>query len=167
VVWGWCLRLLRRLLRRQILFLGRWDRCMAVRFLRRREREFMLTCPSGDSLLRVVPGHTTVYPPISLPELITVHQYPVTGNNCSTAGPPFALSNETNIPAPCPPADSPNGCRAGDMAGQFGNLTVTGTTVTASYYDPYISLDPTHPNYIGNLSFNVHWANFTVIACCK
>lgn len=23
------------------------------------------------------------------------------------------------------------------------------------------------PNYVGNLSFNVHWANFTVIACCK
>ena len=102
-----------------------------------------------------------------LPDLITVHQYPVTGNNCSTAGPPFALSNETNIPAPCPSADSPNGCRAGDMAGQFGNLTMTGKTVTASYYDPYISLDPSQPNYIGNLSFNVHWANFTVIACCK
>src|SRR5579862_2728668 len=95
---------------------------------------------------------------ISLQTLIVVHQYPVTGNNCSTAGPPFALANETNIPAPCPPASVPNGCRAGDMAGQFGNLTASGTTMKASYYDPYISLDPSAINYVGNLSFNVHWA---------
>jgi hypothetical protein len=99
--------------------------------------------------------------------LILVHQYAITGNNCSTAGAPFALSNETTIAVPCPSADVPNGCRAGDMAGQFGNLTSTGSQMTASYYDPYISLDPTMPNYVGNLSFNVHWANFTVIACCK
>src|ERR1700694_1765909 len=32
--------------------------------------------------------------------LIVVHQYAVTGNNCSTAGAPFALSNETTIPVP-------------------------------------------------------------------
>jgi hypothetical protein len=103
----------------------------------------------------------------SLSILIPVHQYAVTGNNCSTAGPPFALANETNIPAPCPASDSPNGCRAGDMAGQFGNLTSSGSSMTASYYDPYISLDPTAANYVGNLSFNVHFTNFTVIACAK
>jgi hypothetical protein len=113
--------------------------------------------------LKVDHGLITVYH--STCWLTTVHQFAVTDNNCSTAGAPFALANETNIPAPCPAADSPNGCRAGDMAGQFGNLT--GTTVTANYYDPYISLDPTQPNYIGDLSFNVHWANFTVIACAK
>ena len=96
-----------------------------------------------------------------------VHQYAVTGNNCSTAGPPFALNNETSIPAPCPPSQSPGGCRAGDMAGQFGNLTSSGSVMKTSYYDPYISLDPTKENYVGNLSFNVHWANFTVIACAK
>jgi hypothetical protein len=92
----------------------------------------------------------------------------VTGDNCTTAGPPFALANETNIPAPCPAASVPNGCRAGDMAGVYGNLTASAAGVaTASYYDPYMSLDPTAINYIGNLSFNVHWSNFTIIACCK
>jgi hypothetical protein len=103
----------------------------------------------------------------SLTILIPVHQYAVTGNNCSTAGAPFALSNETNIPFPCPTSDVPNDCRAGDMSGQFGNLTSSSSSMTASYYDPYISLDPTAANYIGNLSFNVHFANFSVIACAK
>jgi hypothetical protein len=109
------------------------------------------------------------YHSISLKQfsLIIVHQYPVTGNNCSTSGPPFALANETNIPVPCLPDAVPNGCRAGDMAGRFGNLSSLTSEMTASYYDPYISLDPTAPNYVGNLSFNVHWANFSVIACCK
>jgi hypothetical protein len=94
-----------------------------------------------------------------------VHQFAVTNNDCSTAGDIFALASQTNIAAPCPAADSPSGCRAGDMSGQFGNLT--GTTVTANYYDQYLSLDPTQPNYIGNLSFNVHWANFTTLACAR
>jgi hypothetical protein len=35
------------------------------------------------------------------------------------------------------------------------------------YYDPYISLDPTAPNYVVNLSFNIHWTNCIVIAGCK
>lgn len=96
-----------------------------------------------------------------------VHQYAVTGNNCSTAGAPFALINETAIPVPCPPSDAPGGCQAGDMAGQFGNLTASGSVMKSSYYDPYISLDPTQANYVGDLSFNVHFSNFTVIACCK
>jgi hypothetical protein len=99
--------------------------------------------------------------------LIVVHQYAVTGNDCSTAGAPFALSDESTIPVPCPATSSPNNCRAGDMSGQFGNLTGSAGTLTADYYDPYISLDSTKPNYVGNLSFNIHWANFTVISCAK
>jgi hypothetical protein len=96
-----------------------------------------------------------------------VHQFAVTENNCSTAGAPFALANETDIAVPCPSDDVPNGCRAGDMSGQFGNLTGDGSTLIASYYDPYISLDPSAPNYVGNLSFNVHFANLSVISCAK
>jgi len=55
------------------------------------------------------------------------------------------------------------------MAGQFGNLTAAPgvTTMAVDYYDPFISLDPNNERYVGNLSFNVHWANFTVIACAK
>ena len=53
------------------------------------------------------------------------------------------------------------------MSGVFGNLSSTGTDMLASYFDPYISLDPTTPNYIGNLSFNIHFANFSVLACGK
>ena len=98
-----------------------------------------------------------------------VHEYPITNNNCSTAGAPFALPNQTDVAVPCPSALAPDDCAAGDMAGQYGNLTAPSgmTIMTADYYDPFISLDPSNERYVGNLSFNVHWANFTVIACAK
>jgi hypothetical protein len=80
---------------------------------------------------------------------------------------PFGLSNETNIAVPCPANVSPAGCRAGDMSGQFGNLTDNTPSIETSYFDPFLSLDSSAPNFIGDLSFNVHWANFTVISCGK
>ena len=132
-----------------------------------RVRDVKSTSRSRAFLPRVVHGLTTVsLLSITISDLL-VHQYAVTGNNCSTAGAPFALINETAIPVPCPPSDAPGGCQAGDMAGQFGNLTASGSVMKSSYYDPYISLDPTQANYVGDLSFNVHFSNFTVIACCK
>jgi hypothetical protein len=71
------------------------------------------------------------------------------------------------ITVPCPLDVAPAGCRAGDMSGQFGNLTANVSSMQTKYFDPYLSLDPSEANYIGNRSFNLHWANFTVISCAK
>lgn len=45
-------------------------------------------------------------------------------------------------------------CQIGDLSGKHGLINTT--CFETFYYDPYLSLDPNHPQYIGNKALNIH-----------
>lgn len=63
----------------------------------------------------------------------------------------------------CNPAE-PATCQTGDLSGKFG--TVTEDPFTASYHDPYSSINQdVGGSFLGNRSFVFHFANKTRISC--
>lgn len=61
--------------------------------------------------------------------------------------------------------DAPATCEVGDLSGKHGS--VEALPFLAAYNDAYAATNPDDPAYLGNLSFVVHYANSTRIACAN
>ncbi|KAF2665077.1 hypothetical protein BT63DRAFT_417608 [Microthyrium microscopicum] len=92
-----------------------------------------------------------------------IHQYPVPENgSCDATGAHLDPTNRGDSP-PCDKT-KPETCQVGDLAGKHGACpSLPGCSNT--FRDPYLSLTPGNPAYIGDKSFVVHYANKTRIAC--
>ncbi|KAK6462206.1 superoxide dismutase [Scheffersomyces coipomensis] len=92
-----------------------------------------------------------------------VHQYPVpTDGNCTGTGghlDPYHGSATS-------PGD-PAGLQVGDLAGRHGDIPVGVYAFETYYFDPFISLNPSDPAFIGGLSVVIHLDNLTRIACAN
>jgi len=66
-----------------------------------------------------------------------------------------------------PACDStnPQSCQVGDLSGKYGSITQG--PFSATYTDPYSSLQEGTPAFMGNRSIVVHFANKTRITCAN
>lgn len=56
-------------------------------------------------------------------------------------------------------------CQVGDLSGKHGLINTT--CFETYFYDPYLSLDPSNPQYIGNKAINIHLENLDKLACAN
>ncbi|KAG7890843.1 hypothetical protein KL906_001359 [Ogataea polymorpha] len=91
-----------------------------------------------------------------------IHKAPVPANgNCEATG---THLNPYNAPLDeCDSFDDDALCQVGDLSGKHGWINTT--CFEATYYDPYLSLNPKNKAYIIGLSVNLHFANMTKITC--
>ncbi|OTB06444.1 hypothetical protein M426DRAFT_318860 [Hypoxylon sp. CI-4A] len=68
-----------------------------------------------------------------------------------------------------PACDStrPQSCQQGDLSGKYGKVPEGSDPFTASFHDPYTSLQEGVGSYFGNRSFVFHFANKTRISCAN
>lgn len=87
-------------------------------------------------------------------------------NACESAGFHF---NPFNAPLAkdiaCDTFDNDARCQVGDLSGKHGLINTT--CFETYYYDPYISLDPSNPAYIGGKSLVLHLEDNTKLACAN
>lgn len=56
-------------------------------------------------------------------------------------------------------------CEVGDLSGKHGNID--SACYETEYFDPYLSLKPGTPSFVGNRSITVHYENNTRYACAN
>lgn len=87
-------------------------------------------------------------------------------NACEAAGMHF---NPFNAPLAkdiaCDSFDNDSKCQVGDLSGKHGLINTT--CFETYYYDPYISLDPSHPSFIGGKSLVLHLEDSSKLACAN
>lgn len=83
-------------------------------------------------------------------------------NNCAETG---GHLNPFNAPDNCDAQPGDAYCEVGDLSGKHGLINTT--CFETFYYDPYLSLDPGSPQFIGGKSINIHLAekNNERLAC--
>lgn len=90
-----------------------------------------------------------------------IHDLPVGADgNCDGTGKHF---NPFNASSDCDSQPSDQFCQIGDLSGKHGYINTT--CFETYYYDPYLSLDPSHPQYIGNKAINIHLEDQSRLAC--
>ncbi|KAH7328717.1 superoxide dismutase [Stachybotrys elegans] len=92
-----------------------------------------------------------------------LHAAPAVDGNCTSTLAhldPFMRGQQ-------PPCDSsaPQTCEVGDLSGKHG--TISSTSFTATYTDPYVSLEEGVGAFFGNRSFVIHYANSTRLTCAN
>ncbi|KAF4123924.1 Copper/zinc superoxide dismutase (SODC) [Geosmithia morbida] len=83
--------------------------------------------------------------------------------NCTETGAhldPYGAGTD----APCDP-EKPQDCEVGDLSGKHGSVDTL--PFAATYNDLYLSTDESQPSFLGNVSFVVHYANGTRLACAN
>lgn len=65
----------------------------------------------------------------------------------------------------CDSFDNDSKCQVGDLSGKHGLINTT--CFETYYYDPYISLDPSHPSFIGGKSLVLHLEDSSKLACAN
>lgn len=94
------------------------------------------------------------------PFLYHVHQKPVPSNgNCT------ATLGHLNPYNGSETATTPATKEVGDLSGKHGEIN--GTSLSTTYIDQYLSLNPSNPAFVGGLSVVVHLHNLTRIACAN
>lgn len=87
-------------------------------------------------------------------------------NACESAGLHFnPFDAPLSIESACKLFSNDARCQVGDLSGKHGLINTT--CFETYYYDPYISLDPQNPAYIGGKSLVVHFENNTKLACAN
>lgn len=94
------------------------------------------------------------------PFLYHIHEKPVPASgNCS------ATLGHFNPFGGDPKASAPQGKEIGDLSGKHG--LIEGTSISTSYIDEYLSLNPNSEAYFGGLSVVVHFKNTSRLACAN
>lgn len=94
------------------------------------------------------------------PFLYHIHEKPVPADgNCT------ATLGHLNPYNGSETATTPSEMEVGDLSGKHG--TIPGTSYSTSYFDQYLSLNPSNPAFLGGLSVVVHLNNLTRIACAN
>lgn len=114
-------------------------------------------------------GTTKVHVDITgLPKNAGVFQYHIHENpvgedgDCEATGKhfnPFGASPE------CESQKDDSLCQVGDLSGKHGLINTT--CFETYFYDPYLSLDPSSTQYIGNKAINIHLENLDKLACAN
>ncbi|ONH69769.1 Cell surface superoxide dismutase [Cu-Zn] 6 [Cyberlindnera fabianii] len=90
-----------------------------------------------------------------------IHEKPVGADkSCAATGAHF---NPFGASADCEALGDDALCEIGDLSGKHGLINTT--CFELFYYDPYLSLDPSSPQYIGNRAINIHLENGARLAC--
>ncbi|CCH45577.1 Superoxide dismutase [Cu-Zn] 2 [Wickerhamomyces ciferrii] len=90
-----------------------------------------------------------------------IHEFPVgEDGECENSGKHF---NPYGASPDCEAQKDDSLCQVGDLSGKHGLINTT--CFETYFYDPYISLDPGHPQYIGNKAINIHLENLDKLAC--
>lgn len=115
------------------------------------------TSPNGSVLVTV---DLSGLPEEGGPFQYHIHQKPVpTNGSClATLGHLNPYNGSTN-------ATEASDKEVGDLSGKHG--LITGTSLSTSYFDDYLSLNPDNKAYIGGLSVVVHYKNTTRLACAN
>jgi hypothetical protein len=82
-----------------------------------------------------------------------IHEMPLakSDSRCEETG---DLFNPFNSQESCDSLESDVLCEVGDLSGKHGLIDTT--SFEGFYYDPYLSLDPESPQFIGNKALNIH-----------
>lgn len=114
-------------------------------------------------------GTTKVHVDITgLPKNAGVFQYHIHENpvgedgDCEATGKHF---NPYGASPECEAQKDDSLCQVGDLSGKHGLINTT--CFETYFYDPYLSLDPSSPQYIGNKAINIHLENLDKLACAN
>lgn len=92
-----------------------------------------------------------------------IHENPVgEDGDCEATGKHF---NPYGASPDCEAQKDDSLCQVGDLSGKHGLINTT--CFETYFYDPYLSLDPAHPQYIGNKAINIHLENLDKLACAN
>lgn len=92
-----------------------------------------------------------------------IHENPVgEDGDCEATGKHF---NPYGASPDCEAQKDDSLCQVGDLSGKHGLINTT--CFETYFYDPYLSLDPSHPQYIGNKAINIHLENLDKLACAN
>ena len=94
-------------------------------------------------------------PSAGMPFIYHVHEYPVSGDNCTSTGAHLDPSKRGEVPI-CDAA-VPASCQVGDLSGKYGNITTT--SVSQTYQDPFLAFNPASPNSFIGKSVTIHLFN--------
>ncbi|ENI08578.1 hypothetical protein COCC4DRAFT_57317 [Bipolaris maydis ATCC 48331] len=108
--------------------------------------------------------HFAGLPATGGPFMYHIHAKPVPADgNCTATGghlDPYHYGETM----PCN-ASAPETCQTGDLSGKYGNFSTQ--EFSAEYTDLYSATLPSNPAFFGSLSFVLHFANKTRIACAN
>lgn len=88
-----------------------------------------------------------------------IHEHPV-GGDCETTGGHF---NPYGAPCDCELLGDDSICEIGDLSGKHGLINTT--CFELFYYDPYLGLDVSTPQFIGGKSVVIHLESGERLAC--